>query len=119
MNIDYKQWNAFEEGTDQFRHVLQTQPLVCDLYDRTRKLVEDSPLNGKVSLSLYVFKNSAWFTMWPQMQSSETVNQYRNNPIPFENLLKQIEARYVDVLEQSIKIPKKGQQRDFKETNYA
>ena len=105
MNIDYKQWNAFEEGTDQFQSVIEQNPRVPELYERAKRLVENSEFKGKLLLSVRVYQNFVWFTVWPFYQSLEVQKQYfEQDRIPLENLCRAMESHQVNVKDQTIVI---------------
>ena len=104
MNINYEQWSALEEGTDPFQYVVDQNVRASELYARAKGLVENSEFKGKLKLSLWIYRNCVWFTVWSTYQPLEVREQYEQNPTPLMELCKVMESHQVDVRNQTIVI---------------
>lgn len=104
MNIIYKNWNAFEEGSDQFQYVIDHQPRASELYERAKELTEASEFKGKLKLSMWIYRDHVWFTIWIPYNSPEFAAQFDQKYNALEKLIGDMESHHVDVEKQVIVI---------------
>lgn len=102
MNINYENWNAFEEGSDQFQYVVDQNPRVSELYVRAKELTQASEFSDDLYLSMWIFRNKVWFTVWPPYQTPDVVEQARQNRAAMIELCRTMESHQADIKTQEI-----------------
>ena len=107
MNINYKNWNAFEEGSDQFQYVIGQHPRVSELYARAKQLIDGSKFKDKIKLRMRTFRDRVWFAVvlpcsfYDMVEISKIRDQ---NEGELEKLIAEIESWQADIEDQTIVI---------------